>query len=304
MDRKAFSRSLLHCALGASTLALASCTTTAPTVSMGMEDSPAYRSSEMNKAWNTLAAPSQLALPTAGAEKAELAPEVKAFRKLLKESDSGFVFENLYAQANETGQLYALSGLYLTNPVGYEQARKGLARKRSQQVAIRQGDNVSQQRIGEIIGSRGDSDLVIANGNLPNLLGGSLASSDEIRMQREIMAEAHPNAGGSGGGGSASTGSGGGAGLGELFSFSLPKAPQRPEADMASSEAGFAPSRGDRDAGAAGVALAGTDGGETRRLSAPRRPRGPGTLTASTADPAAAENVAAAAVAKFRSSTP
>lgn len=284
--------------LGAALLAtfLTGCaTTTAPTVSYDIEDNPAYRSKEMNGAYTLLSAPTQFPDPQPGKD-LPLKPEVKAFRKILKESDSGFVFENLYAQANDTGKLYALSGLYLTNPVGYEEARRDLAR-RNHTVQVSDGERVSERKIKSIIGTRGGQDAVIANGNLPNLLGGELATSEDVITQHDILAKAHPDAPNMMGGG-APTGGGGGSALSELFTFNMPTG--RPKQEIQ-----YAPSLGDlsRDTESGGsVALAGNfqGSGAPERSRARQLSGGSSSLKANTAD---AETVAAVtdnALAKFR----
>jgi hypothetical protein len=287
--------------------ALATCltgcnTTGGPSVSYGIEDNPAYRSKEMNGAYTLLTNPAQFPDPQPGKD-LPLKPEVKAFRKILKESDSGFVFENLYAQANDTGKLYALSGLYLTNPVGYEQARKDLTR-RNRSVQVFDGEHASARRVKTIIGNRGSADApVIANGNLPNLLGGELASSDEVVTQREILAKAHPNAPAMMGGGSAPTPTSGGAnaGISELFTFSMPTGRPKQEIDYAPS-LGESPSNEDLTAApSSNVALA----GNFQSTNAPQRARARqlsgSTLKASTADTGSVEAVTDNALANFKS---
>jgi hypothetical protein len=92
--------------------------------------------------------------------------QVRAFRRLLAEPDAAAAFGDLVRRGRMAGQLYGLSGLYLTDPAAFERALPAY-RNSTETVWTFFGCSMARYPVAELIEDKENPSWGIASGSMP-----------------------------------------------------------------------------------------------------------------------------------------
>ncbi len=141
------------------------------------------------RAYGTVKAATTFSSTHVGA--AGLTPEViGAFRTLLGDAKADAAFKSLLEEATPVGQLYALCGLWYTDPAAFRDAAEKL-KKRGTEVPTLQGCMMSKEKMSAIIESK-ESGAVRLKSNKESVKDW-MASHKGTRMYFDIIGGAWPS---------------------------------------------------------------------------------------------------------------